>query len=334
PLRYAMAHRRRCMPAAVSTPIRYLQNSHSLPTISRTALTWRSWSARHSWKPALPMWRSAAAFTWCSDTRETEMNEAMLEVDSLVRSFGGLRAVDNVSFKVGKGQVLGFIGPNGAGKTTTMRILATLDLPQDGDARIGGVSVVEYPEEARRLTGFMPDYAGVYISTTVSEYLDFFARSYGIRGAARKKSVEGIIEFMGIGDLRDRQVESLSKGLQQRVALGRAIVHDPQLLILDEPAANLDPRARIEFRTLIRELAADGKTVLLSSHILTELSEICDAVAVIERGRILATGTVQAILEKVRQRRILSVRLAGSNDGVERFLVEQPGIVNVHEAGG
>ena len=258
--------------------------------------------------------------------------EAMLEVESLCRDFGGLRAVDKVSFSVAKGKVLGFIGPNGAGKTTTMRILATLDLPQEGDARIGGVSVVEYPEEARRLTGFMPDYAGVYVSTTVAEYLDFFARSYGIRGAARLKTVDGIIDFMGIGEIRDRHVESLSKGLQQRVALGRAIVHNPQLLILDEPAANLDPRARIEFRTLIRELAADGKTVLLSSHILTELAEICDQVAVIEKGKILATGTVQDILRGLRKHRILSIRLSGNSEGVERFLVEQAGVLKVHEA--
>jgi len=139
---------------------------------------------------------------------------------------------------------------------------------------------------------------------------------------------------MGIGDLRDREVEGLSKGLKQRVALGRAIVHDPDVLILDEPAANLDPRARIEFRTLIRELANDGKTILLSSHILTELSEMCDTVAVIERGRILATGTVNDILETVRKRRLLSVRVAGARDGVERFLLEQPAVRSVHEANG
>ena len=151
---------------------------------------------------------------------------------------------------------------------------------------------------------------------------------------ARQKAVENIIEFMGIGDLRDRNIEGLSKGLKQRVALGRAIIHDPELLILDEPAANLDPRARIEFRTLIRELAADGKTVLLSSHILTELSEICDSVAVIEKGRILATGTVKDILEGMRRRRMLSVRLAAPNDSIERFLLEQPGVVNVHDVGG
>src|SRR6185436_17253982 len=258
----------------------------------------------------------------------------MLEIDGLVRHFDRLKAVDDISFNVKRGQVFGFIGPNGAGKTTTMRILATLDLPQSGDVRIGGYSVIDDPEEAKLLTGFMPDYAGVYATTTVFEYLDFFARSNGLRGEGRRTSVEGIIEFMGIGELRDRNVESLSKGLKQRVALGRAIVHDPEVLILDEPAANLDPRARIEFRTLIRELAGDGKTILLSSHILTELAEMCDAVAVIERGRILATGTVQEILRGVRQRRVLSVRLAAADERIERFLLEQPGVVNVHDVGG
>jgi ABC-2 type transport system ATP-binding protein len=258
----------------------------------------------------------------------------MLQLDGLVRHFEGVHAVDDVSFSARRGEVLGFIGPNGAGKTTTMRILATLDTPQRGDARIGGYSVVDEPEKVRRIMGFMPDYAGVYGNTTVTEYLDFFARAYDMRGNARRKAVANIIDFMSIGDLSDRQVESLSKGLKQRVALGRAIIHDPQLLILDEPAANLDPRARIEFRALIRELASDGKTVLLSSHILTELAEICDTVTVIERGRILASGTVQDILESTRRRRILSVRLAGRSEGIERFLVEQPGVLNVHDAGG
>ena len=263
------------------------------------------------------------------------MTGAMLQLDGLVRHFDGVHAVDDVSFSVERGQVLGFIGPNGAGKTTTMRILATLDVPQRGDARIGGYSVIDDPEKVRRITGFMPDYAGVYANTTVTEYLDFFARAYDLRGEARRQAVANIIAFLGIGDLEDRHVESLSKGLKQRVALGRALIHDPQVLILDEPAANLDPRARIEFRTLIRELAADGKTVLLSSHILTELAEICDVVAVIEKGRILATGTVQAILEGVRQPAQSSRSVSPDrNEGVERFLLEQPGVLNVHEAGG
>jgi ABC-2 type transport system ATP-binding protein len=258
----------------------------------------------------------------------------MLQLDGLVRHFDGVRAVDNVSFDVERGTVLGFIGPNGAGKTTTMRILATLDTPQSGDARIGGYSVLDEPTKVRRITGFMPDYAGVYANTTVLEYLDFFARAYDLRGAARHRAVANIVEFLGIGDLEERHVEGLSKGLKQRVALGRALIHDPQVLILDEPAANLDPRARIEFRTLIRELAADGKTVLLSSHILTELSEMCDVVAVIEKGRILATGTVPAILQRLRSRRILSVRVARSDQRLERFLAEQAGVVNVHEMNG
>ena len=258
--------------------------------------------------------------------------DAMVKIDGLVRHFDGVHAVDNVSFSVARGQVLGFIGPNGAGKTTTMRILATLDTPQGGDARIGGYSVVDDPEQVRRMTGFMPDYAGVYANTTVEEYLDFFARAHDLRGDDRRKAVEHIIEFMGIGDLRDRHVERLSKGLKQRVALGRAIIHNPQLLVLDEPAANLDPRARIEFRTLIRELAADGKTILLSSHILTELSEICDAVAVIEKGKILATGTIEEIMTGLRQHRVLCVRLRSGKDDAMRFLLEQPDVARVLDA--
>ena len=262
------------------------------------------------------------------------MSETLLEIQGLVREFGPLRAVNDVSFSVGRGQVMGFIGPNGAGKTTTMRILATLDLPQEGDARIDGYSVIDHPDKVRRITGFMPDYAGVYSQTTVTEYLDFFARAYGLHSAARRSAVENIIEFMGIGELKNRQIDTLSKGLQQRVALGRAIIHDPQLLILDEPAANLDPRARIEFRTLIRELAADGKTVLLSSHILTELSEVCDVVAVIEKGKILATGTVQEILRGLRHHRILSLRLAQKDETLDRFLLEQPGVLKLSEMNG
>jgi ABC-2 type transport system ATP-binding protein len=262
------------------------------------------------------------------------MSEPMLEINGLVRHFGKLRAVDDISFSADRGQVLAFIGPNGAGKTTTMRILATLDVPQGGDARIGGFSVIDHPEQTRRVTGFMPDYAGVYGQTTVEEYLDFFARTYGLRRVARRKAVDDVVDFMGIGELKDRLIDTLSKGLQQRVALGRAIIHNPQLLILDEPAANLDPRGRIEFRTLIRELAADGKTILLSSHILTELSEICDCVAVIEKGKILAQGTVQEIMTGLRRQKTISVRLSSKHEAAHRFLLEQPDVSRVHEVGG
>jgi ABC-2 type transport system ATP-binding protein len=261
------------------------------------------------------------------------MSEPVLHIDGLTRHFDDVHAVDGVTFSLERGTVLGFIGPNGAGKTTTMRILATLDVPQHGDARIAGYSVVEQPDEIRRVVGFMPDYAGVYANTTVFEYLDFFARAAGLRAATRRRAVETIVEFMDLGDLQERQVESLSKGMKQRVALGRALVHNPQLLVLDEPAANLDPRARIELRTLIRELAADGKAILLSSHILTELSEMCDRVTVIDRGRILASGTVQQILDGARQRRILAIRLARPEPALERSLLEQPGVSAVHQSG-
>jgi ABC-2 type transport system ATP-binding protein len=261
------------------------------------------------------------------------MTEPVLSIDGLTRHFDHVHAVDGVTFSLERGTVLGFIGPNGAGKTTTMRILATLDVPQQGDAWIAGYSVVEHPDEIRRVVGFMPDYAGVYANTTVFEYLDFFARAAGLRASTRRRAVDDIVEFMDLGALQERQVESLSKGMKQRVALGRALVHNPQLLVLDEPAANLDPRARIELRTLIRELAADGKAILLSSHILTELSEMCDRITVIDRGRILASGTVQQILDGARQRRILAIRLSRPEPAIERFLLEQPNVSGVHQAG-
>ena len=176
--------------------------------------------------------------------------ETVIEVGDLVKIYGGeTRAVDQVSFDVDRGELFGFLGPNGAGKTTTIRMMATLLEPDEGRVLVDGIDVVEAPAEVRKILGFMPDGFGVYERITVEEYLDFFARAYDLRGSARQRASENVIEFMGIGELRDRDIESLSKGLKQRVALGRALIHDPQLLILDEPAANLDPRARIELAT-------------------------------------------------------------------------------------
>ncbi|MBI5546917.1 MAG: ABC transporter ATP-binding protein, partial [Deltaproteobacteria bacterium] len=221
---------------------------------------------------------------------------SVLEVQGLTRLFGDLVAVDGVSFKIEKGSIFGFIGPNGAGKTTTMRIVATLDLPSTGDALVEGYSVSDHPDKVRPLLGFMPDRYGTYDDTTVGEFLDFFARAYGLKGAARTRRVEAVMEFSGLGPLRDRLTTSLSKGMQQRVAMGRALLNDPHLLVLDEPADGLDPRARIELRELLKALAAQGKAILISSHILTELSELCDACAIIERGRLLAAGPIAEIL--------------------------------------
>ena len=219
----------------------------------------------------------------------------MIALHRLHRFFGATRAVDDVSFEVDRGHVFGYIGPNGAGKTTSMRILATLDLPTAGDALIDGLSVVNDPDRVRRRLGFMPDYFGTYNNVDCREYLDFFARAYGLMGADRNRAVRRVMSFTGLDVLATKPINGLSKGMKQRLCLGRALVHDPSVLVLDEPAAGLDPRARIELRQMIRQLAADGKTVLVSSHILTELAEMCDTVGIIERGQLLAVGTVEEI---------------------------------------
>jgi ABC-2 type transport system ATP-binding protein len=223
---------------------------------------------------------------------------SLLEVKNLSRHFGALKAVDDVSFTLEAGTILGFIGPNGAGKSTTMRILATLDVPNAGEVLLDGKSVVERPDQARPLIGYMPDRYGTYDDMTVFEFLDFFARAYGQKGRARAERVDSVMDFTGLLPLKDKLTSELSKGMKQRVALGRTLLHDPKLLILDEPADGLDPRARIELRELLRALASQGKAVLISSHILTELSEICDSCAIIEQGRLLATGPVAEILHR------------------------------------
>ncbi len=222
----------------------------------------------------------------------------LLKVSHLSRTFGAVHAVNDVSFELNAGTILGFIGPNGAGKSTTMRILATVDLPSSGQAVLDGIDVVEDPENARKLIGYMPDRYGVYSDMTVWEFLDFFARAYGLKGEARRKRIESVVEFSGLGALTGKMTSDLSKGMRQRVALGRTLLHDPRLLILDEPADGLDPRARIELRELLRALAAQGKAVLISSHILTELSEICDACLIIEQGNLLAQGSVEMVLSQ------------------------------------
>ena len=219
----------------------------------------------------------------------------MIALRRLHRFFGKTRAVNDVSFEVYQGQVFGYIGPNGAGKTTSMRILATLDVPTAGDALVDGFSVINDPDRVRRRLGFMPDYFGTYPNVNCEEYLDFFARAYGIVGRERHQAVNHTMQFTGLDVLKEKPINGLSKGMKQRLCLGRSMVHNPAVLILDEPAAGLDPRARIELREMIGQLAADGKTCLVSSHILTELAEMCDIVGIIEQGQLLAVGTVDEI---------------------------------------
>ncbi|MEM0925990.1 MAG: ABC transporter ATP-binding protein [Planctomycetota bacterium] len=222
-------------------------------------------------------------------------SEICIELRRLHRFFGDTRAVNDVTFSVQRGHVFGYIGPNGAGKTTSMRILATLDLPSFGDAFVDGFSVVNDPELVRRRLGFMPDAFGTYRDVNCREYLDFFARAYGLVGKDRIERLKWVLGFTGAESMATKPIRGLSKGMKQRLCLGRALIHDPAVLILDEPAAGLDPRARIELRRMIRELADHGKTVLISSHILTELAEMCDAVGIIEQGKLLATGSVDEI---------------------------------------
>ena len=232
-----------------------------------------------------------------------------IELRRLHRFFGKTKAVQDVSFSVSRGHVFGYIGPNGAGKTTSMRILATLDLPSYGDAFVDGFSVVNDPEFVRRRLGFMPDSFGTYRDVSCEEYLDFYARAYGLVGRERVRRLRWVLDFTGTVGMAQKPIRGLSKGMKQRLCLGRALIHDPAVMILDEPAAGLDPRARIELRKMIRELANGGKTILISSHILTELAEVCDSVGIIEQGRLLATGSVEAIQREQAQHRELTIRV-------------------------
>ena len=249
-----------------------------------------------------------------------------IEVVNLKKHFGSTRAVDDVSFAFSSGQVVGFVGPNGAGKTTTMRILATLDEPTAGDALIDGVSVVEEPERARRLIGYVPDSLPAHRDISVHEYLDFFARAYGLKGARREKMVTSIEEFTNLAGIRDKTLNALSKGMKQRVSLARALLHDPPALIMDEPAAGLDPRARIELRELIRALSSQGKAVLISSHILTELAEICDGAVIIEHGKILMAGRVGELLTDNASRRVALIHVLSDSEELYRELLQTPGV--------
>ncbi len=243
-----------------------------------------------------------------------QVRRPLIELRQLHRYFGPTKAVVDMSFEVYAGEVFGYIGPNGAGKTTSMRILATLDEPTYGDAFVDGFSVVDDPDRVRRRLGFMPDYFGTYQNMNVVEYLDFFARSYGLRSYQRKAAVDYAMEFTLLDRLAEKPIVGLSKGMKQRLCLGRTMIHDPAVLILDEPAAGLDPRARIELREMIGRLAELGKTVLVSSHILTELAEMCHRVGIIEQGRLLAVGSVEEISASSRETRS-EVRLRVLHDG-------------------
>ena len=259
---------------------------------------------------------------------------AAVEVRDLVRRFGSFEAVRGISFDIPAGAVLGFIGANGAGKTTTMRIMATLEEPTSGCVRVGGDDVLENPSRVRRRIGWMPDAYGAYPNVTAWEYLDFYARAYGFTGEARRRRLAEIIEFTDLGEIADREMAVLSKGMSQRLCLGRALIHDPDVLILDEPAAGLDPRARIEFKRLVRLLADGGKTLFISSHILSELEEMCDTLLFIDDGRILHHGSAEALKRGDAERVVVQVTVAGGVEGLREWALMSPGVEVLDEAAG
>lgn len=250
----------------------------------------------------------------------------LIELRRLHRYFGKTRAVQDMSFEVYPGEVFGYIGPNGAGKTTSMRILATLDEPTAGDAYVDGFSVIDDPDRVRRRLGFMPDYFGTYQNVNVREYLDFFARAYGLRGTERLQAIDSVMDFTLLNTMANKPINGLSKGMKQRLCLGRTMIHNPAVLILDEPAAGLDPRARIELREMIGQLAKLGKAVLISSHILTELAEICDRVAIIEQGQLLAVGTVDEINSKSETTSQVRLRALGDRQVLVDWLTAREDI--------
>lgn len=237
-----------------------------------------------------------------------------IETYELTRRYGKVLALDHLSLSVARGSIYGFIGPNGAGKTTTLRLLAGLLEPSSGAIHLMGERLRASGVEAQRLVGYMPDFFGVYDDLRVWEYLDFFARCYGLRGARQHSTVEQLLELVDLAPKRDAFVQTLSRGMQQRLCLAHALVHDPPILLLDEPASGLDPRARVELRELLRTLRDMGKTILLSSHILSELAEICTEIGIIDRGRMVVSGPVATVHQQLQGAQSLSIRVLGDGE--------------------
>ena len=253
----------------------------------------------------------------------------MIRTHNLTKRYRKVTALDNLNLVVNEGEIFGYIGPNGAGKTTTLKILATLLAPTSGGAEVCGYAVGRDSRKIRPLIGYMPDFFGVYEDMTVDEYLTFFAAAYGIKGEKRKRIVGEVLELTDLAGKRDTMVEALSRGMQQRLGLARTLVHDPKVLILDEPASGLDPRARIEIRALLKEVKNMGKTIIISSHILTELSELCDTIGIIEKGSLLFSGTQKELAQKVGTGTIIEAGVLERLDDACAFLRTVPHVQTV-----
>jgi ABC-2 type transport system ATP-binding protein len=262
----------------------------------------------------------------------------VIKTIDLTKKYGDIFAIRSIELDLSEGDLFGFIGPNGAGKTTTMRIIATLLTPSWGEAYVCGHSVHTHPKEIRRLVGYMPDFFGVYDDMTVVEYLEFFAAAYRINGEARRKRVDEMLDVVDLEFKRDAYANTLSRGQTQRLGLARTLMHDPQVLLLDEPLSGLDPRARIEMRNLLRRLGQMGKTIIVSSHILPELADICNKVGIIDRGELKVNATVTEVLRQVREHIVLVVepstpdqmtRVAELLRGHEKVQAIEPGDASI-----
>ncbi|MBT2688522.1 ABC transporter ATP-binding protein [Bacillus sp. ISL-47] len=243
----------------------------------------------------------------------------MIEMIDLTKRYGKFTALDSLNLTIEKGSVFGFVGQNGAGKSTTFSILATLLAPTSGTAYVNGYNVQKEPKQVRKQIGYMPDFFGVYDQLKADEYLHFYGASYGIPFAEREKLIPQLLDLVNLSHKRDSYVDLLSRGMKQRLCLARCLIHDPEVLILDEPASGLDPRARVEMREILKELKSMGKTILISSHILPELAEMCDIIGIIDKGKLVAKGTVADIQAQLRGERLIIVKVHDGADHAVSF---------------
>ena len=253
----------------------------------------------------------------------------MLKTEKLTKFYGKLMALDGLDLEIESGKLHGFVGPNGAGKTTTMRILATLLPASGGDAWVNGVNVRENPKQVRKTVGYMPDFFGVYDGLKVHEYLDFYGSCHGIAYRERTKMANGLLELVRLSDKRGTYVDTLSRGMKQRLCLARCLIHNPSLILLDEPASGMDPRARSEMKGILRTLKDLNKAILISSHILPELAELCDSISIIDHGKLIFSGGMEALSSHMRKEAPLVIRVEGEVDGAVKLLKEQHGVEGI-----
>ncbi len=252
----------------------------------------------------------------------------MLKIKELTKKYGRFTAVDELNLEVSDGEIFGFVGPNGAGKTTTMKIICGLMAANDGEVSVNGIDAIKDTTSAKEIIGYMPDFFGVYDDLKVKEYLDFYASIYNIKANERKKISDDLLELVDLTDKKESYVDSLSRGMKQRLCLARSLVHNPKLLVLDEPASGMDPRARVEMKEILRNLKTLGKTIIISSHILSELSELCTSIGIIDRGKMVISGKVSEIMQQVYSKRMIRVKVFDKLDEALRVIQEFPFVVS------